>query len=123
MRDLFGSASAEAPMLALLPLLPGQVPLDDVPEDAQRLLQLVYSTIMVAMCIEIWHQPNVANGEQAACSAGKANRGKNGAARQHGGIRNGRRGCDRPVCRYSAIRPLVSALHALLCDAGRYDGN
>jgi hypothetical protein len=34
-------------------------PLDDLPEDAGRLLQLVYSTIMVAMCVEIWHQPRV----------------------------------------------------------------
>jgi hypothetical protein len=32
-------------------------PLDDVPEDAQRLLQLVYSLVMVAMAIEIFRQP------------------------------------------------------------------
>jgi hypothetical protein len=34
-------------------------PLDDMPDDARHLLQLVYSTIMVAMCVEIWHQPKV----------------------------------------------------------------
>ena len=40
-------------------------PLDDMPDDARRLLQLVYSTIMVAMCVEIWHQPNVINASDA----------------------------------------------------------
>jgi hypothetical protein len=39
--------------------------LDDMPDDARRLLQLVYSTIMVAMCVEIWHQPNVINASDA----------------------------------------------------------
>jgi hypothetical protein len=34
-----------------------QFPLDDLPEDARRLLQLVYSLVMVAMAIEIFHQP------------------------------------------------------------------
>ena len=34
-------------------------PLDDLPDDVNRLLQLVYSIIMVAMCVEIWHQPKV----------------------------------------------------------------
>ena len=34
-------------------------PLDDLPDDVSHLLQLVYSTIMVAMCVEIWHQPKV----------------------------------------------------------------
>src|SRR5262245_24752509 len=32
-------------------------PLDDLPEDARRLLQLVYSHAMVAMAIEIFGQP------------------------------------------------------------------
>lgn len=32
-------------------------PLDDVPEDAINLLHLVYSLVMVAMAIEIMHQP------------------------------------------------------------------
>lgn len=32
-------------------------PLDDLPEDAVNLLHLVYSLIMVAMSIEIMHQP------------------------------------------------------------------
>lgn len=31
--------------------------LDDLPDDATRLLQLVYSLVMVAMAVEIWHQP------------------------------------------------------------------
>ena len=32
-------------------------PLDDLPEDARRLLQLVHSLVMVSMAVEIWHQP------------------------------------------------------------------
>jgi len=32
-------------------------PLTDLPDDARRLLQLVYSLVMVAMAVEIWHQP------------------------------------------------------------------
>jgi hypothetical protein len=34
-----------------------QFPLDDLPEDATRLLQLVHSLVMVSMAVEIWHQP------------------------------------------------------------------
>jgi hypothetical protein len=32
-------------------------PLDDLPDDATRLLQLVHSLVMVSMAVEIWHQP------------------------------------------------------------------
>ncbi|WP_304111251.1 hypothetical protein [Mycolicibacterium bacteremicum] len=32
-------------------------PLDDVPDDALNLLHLIYSLVMVAMAIEIMHQP------------------------------------------------------------------
>jgi hypothetical protein len=32
-------------------------PLDELPPDAVQLLQLVYSLVMVAMAVEIWHQP------------------------------------------------------------------
>ena len=32
-------------------------PLDDLPEDATNLLHLIYSLVMVAMSIEIMHQP------------------------------------------------------------------
>lgn len=32
-------------------------PLDDLPEDALNLLHLIYSLIMVAMSVEIMHQP------------------------------------------------------------------
>ena len=32
-------------------------PLDDLPDDVLRLLQLIYSLIMVAMAVEIMHQP------------------------------------------------------------------
>jgi hypothetical protein len=32
-------------------------PLDDLPDDAQRLLELVHSLVMVSMVVEIWHQP------------------------------------------------------------------
>ena len=34
-------------------------PLDDMPEDAQHLLQLVYSLVTVSFCVEAWHQPHV----------------------------------------------------------------
>jgi hypothetical protein len=34
-------------------------PIDDLPDDARHLLELVHSTILVAMCVEIWHQPKV----------------------------------------------------------------
>lgn len=36
-----------------------QFPLDDMPEDAERLLQLLYSLVMVSFPVEVWHQPNV----------------------------------------------------------------
>jgi hypothetical protein len=32
-------------------------PLDDLPDDARRLLQLVHSLVMVSMPVEIWRQP------------------------------------------------------------------
>jgi hypothetical protein len=32
-------------------------PLDDLPDDALNLLHLIYSLIMVAMAVEIMHQP------------------------------------------------------------------
>jgi hypothetical protein len=32
---------------------------DDMPDDARHLLQLAHSLVMVAMCVEIWHQPKV----------------------------------------------------------------
>ena len=40
-------------------------PLDDLPDDARHLLELVHSLIMVAMCVEIWRQPNVIDGADA----------------------------------------------------------
>ena len=40
-------------------------PLDDLPDDANLLLQLVHSVIMAAMCVEIWHQPRVIDGADA----------------------------------------------------------
>lgn len=40
-------------------------PLNDLPDDANRLLQLVHSIIMAAMCVEIWHQPRVIDGADA----------------------------------------------------------
>lgn len=33
--------------------------LDDMPDDAQRLLQLLYSLVMVSFPVEAWHQPHV----------------------------------------------------------------
>jgi hypothetical protein len=32
-------------------------PLDDLPDDARRLLELVHSLVMVSMPVEIWRQP------------------------------------------------------------------
>jgi hypothetical protein len=40
-------------------------PLNELPDDAHHLLELVHSTIVVAMCIEIWHQRNVISGADA----------------------------------------------------------
>jgi hypothetical protein len=34
-------------------------PLDDMPEDAERLLQLLYSLVMASFPVEAWRQPNV----------------------------------------------------------------
>jgi hypothetical protein len=34
-------------------------PLDDMPDDAQRLLQLLYSLVMVSFPIEAWRQPHI----------------------------------------------------------------
>jgi hypothetical protein len=42
-----------------------QFALDGLPEDAGRLLQLIYSLIMVAMSIEVFHQPKAVNAADA----------------------------------------------------------
>lgn len=34
-------------------------PLDDMPEDAYRLLELIYSLIMASFPVEAWRQPNI----------------------------------------------------------------
>jgi hypothetical protein len=34
-------------------------PLDDMPEDAERLLQLLYSLVMASFPVEAWRQPTV----------------------------------------------------------------
>ena len=34
-------------------------PLDDMPPDAERLLQLLYSLVMVSFPVEAWRQPSV----------------------------------------------------------------
>jgi hypothetical protein len=36
-----------------------QLPLDDLPDDAARLLQLTYSLINVSFPVEAWRQPRV----------------------------------------------------------------
>ena len=36
-----------------------QFPLHDLPEDAYRLLQLLYSLILVSFAVEIWRQPYI----------------------------------------------------------------
>ncbi|MFF2127845.1 hypothetical protein ACFVW1_21085 [Streptomyces olivochromogenes] len=40
-------------------------PLDALPDQARRLLELVHSITMVSMCVEIWHQPRVVDGADA----------------------------------------------------------
>ena len=34
-------------------------PLDDLPEEAERLLQLLYSLVMVSFPVEAWRQPHI----------------------------------------------------------------
>ena len=36
-----------------------KLPLDDLPDDAHRLLQLLYSLILVSFAVEIWRQPYI----------------------------------------------------------------
>src|SRR5262245_24344283 len=36
-----------------------KLPLHDLPDDARRLLQLLYSLIMVSFPVEIWRQPKI----------------------------------------------------------------
>jgi hypothetical protein len=40
-------------------------PLDELPDDARHLLQLVHSLVMVAMPVEIWRQPRAVNSADA----------------------------------------------------------
>jgi hypothetical protein len=40
-------------------------PLDDMPADAQRLLQLLHSLLMVSYAVEVWKQPEVVHGGSA----------------------------------------------------------
>ena len=40
-------------------------PLDDMPPDAERLLQLLHSLLMVSYAVEVWKQPEVINGGSA----------------------------------------------------------
>ena len=40
-------------------------PLDAMPVDAERLLQLLYSLLMVSYAVEVWKQPEVVNGGSA----------------------------------------------------------
>lgn len=44
-------------------------PLDAMPEDAVRLLQLVHSLMMVSFAVEVWHQPEVIH-----CGSGRIDR-------------------------------------------------
>ena len=40
-------------------------PLDELPENVQRLLQLIHSYVMVSMAVEIFHQPKVVDSADA----------------------------------------------------------
>ena len=40
-------------------------PLDDMPADAERLLQLLHSLLMVSYPVEVWKQPEIVNAGSA----------------------------------------------------------
>jgi hypothetical protein len=40
-------------------------PLDELPPDAERLLQLLHSLLLVSYAVEVWKQPEVVNGGSA----------------------------------------------------------
>ena len=40
-------------------------PLDDMPADAERLLHLLHSLLMVSYAVEVWRQPEVVHGGSA----------------------------------------------------------
>jgi hypothetical protein len=40
-------------------------PLDDMPAEAERLLQLVYSLLLVSYAVEVWKQPEVVHAGSA----------------------------------------------------------
>ena len=40
-------------------------PLDEMPAEAERLLQLLHSLLMVSYAVEVWRQPEVVNGGSA----------------------------------------------------------
>ena len=40
-------------------------PLDELPPDAERLLQLLYSLLLVSYAVEVWKQPEVIHGGSA----------------------------------------------------------
>ena len=42
-----------------------EFPLDAMPADAERLLQLLHSLLMVSYAVEVWKQPAVINGGSA----------------------------------------------------------
>jgi hypothetical protein len=42
-----------------------QFPLDDMPDDANRLLQLVHSLVMVSFPVELWRQPRIPDSGEA----------------------------------------------------------
>jgi hypothetical protein len=43
----------------------GKYPLDELPEDVNRLLQLIHSFVMVSMAVEIFHQPKIVDAADA----------------------------------------------------------
>jgi hypothetical protein len=45
------------------------LPLDDLPEDARRLLELSYSLVNVSFPVEVWRQPRVPDSGAASMDA------------------------------------------------------
>jgi hypothetical protein len=65
MEDLHAFYDAMAPRLEQAIAYCDKHPLDDLPEDVERLLHLIYSHIMVSMAVEVFQQPKTVDAADA----------------------------------------------------------
>jgi hypothetical protein len=65
MEDLRGFYDAFFPRAEAASAYCDRFPLDDMPADAERLLQLLHSLLMVSYAVEVWKQPEVINSGSA----------------------------------------------------------